>query len=225
MPPGGYYDTTTYDNGILTYTSEGTCAATAANISFQYGATSGGYGSGYTSATAILSVQTLTNMGTSIMGWSNQSWGHATYGSGGGGGGTPNWEPVQAAALRKDWEDFKKSWKRKRAEVKARRFFRRVVGDVAWRKFEEKGYHEIYGASRTRYRLRPAFRVQVMKEGDTVDYELCAHLEIGIPWFDSMAVQHLMLTSAKESEEKFKSIANHHRAHGPYPIDEMTAAA
>ncbi len=69
-------------------------------------------------------------------------------------------------------------------------------------------------------------RVQAMKEiGEEVDYELCAHLKIGIPWFDSMVVQALMLSSSKETEDQFRSVANVHRAHGPYPIDALTRAA
>lgn len=143
---------------------------------------------------------------------------------GGGGGGIPIWEPVQAAAMRKDFKELRESWKRKRAEVRARRLFRRVVGEIAFKKFRKRGYHEFYGASRTRYRLRPGFRVQVMGQGDVVDHELCAHLKFGIPWYDSMAVQALMLSSA-ETEKKFKEIANKHPAHGPYPVPEMTEAA
>lgn len=156
----------------------------------------------------------LGNYGTTVVG-----------GYSGGGGGTPRWEPVQAAALRKDWKELRTSWKRKRAEIKAKRLFRRVVGEIAFGKFLKRGFHEIFGASRQRYRLRPGFRVQVMAEKDTVDYELCAHLEIGIPWYDSMAVQHLMLTASKETEDKFRSIANKHPAHGPYPVPELTEAA
>ncbi len=219
MPPDPTVITRIPRNGYVTYTSDsgGTGTGTAASsITFTY------YQSNVTSAT-------ICNT-TGVFGNTNGFYGitGGFYGQTAGGGGSighRTWEPVQAAALIKDFEAFKKDWKRKRAEVKARRLFRRVVGEIAYRKFETKGYHEIYGASRTRYRLRPMFRVQVMKDGDTVDYELCAHLEIGIPWFDSMAVQHLMLTASKETEEKFKASANHHPAHGPYPIQELTDAA
>lgn len=145
--------------------------------------------------------------------------------SGGGcyyNGGTQRmFDPVQVEALRKDFKSVRESWKRKRAEVRAKRLFRRVVGDIAFVKFEQRGYHEIVGASGARYRLEPGRWVQVMKGcADQVDYELCAHLEIGIPWFDTMAVQHLMLTSSKESEEQFLKIANRHTA-GYYPLEEM----
>ncbi|SRR5579871_2045000 len=143
-----------------------------------------------------------------------------------GGNDMPNWDPLQAGQLREDYRALKAEWKRKRAEVRARRFFRSIVGDEAFRLFRRRGYYEIRGASRTRYRLRPGMRVQVMKGcADEVDHELCAHLKIGIPWFDSMAVQALMLSSSKETEERFKSIANVHRAHGPYPIEDLTRAA
>src|SRR4029077_3164384 len=147
MPPGG--STAVYDNSFVSYTSDSTgCVTTSTyNIVFNYAC---GTTASTGTMTGLLSNQLMPNMGGMF---GIQHWGN-TYG---GGGGAPRWEPVQAAALRKDWETFKTCWKRKRAEVKARRFFRRVVGDVAWRKFEEKGYHEIYGASRTRYRLPPAF--------------------------------------------------------------------
>jgi hypothetical protein len=138
-----------------------------------------------------------------------------------GGGGQPRFDPAQVEALRKDFKSVRESWKRKRAEVRAKRLFRRVVGDIAYVKFQQRGYHEITGASGARYRLEPGRWVQVMKGcADQVDYELCAHLEIGIPWFDTLVVQHLMLTSGKESEEKFLGIANKHQA-GYYPLEEL----
>lgn len=211
------HDPITYcQNGFITYTTDCGTAATAGNVVFTV------YQTNATTST-IVGINSVGNFNgfTGITGG-------LYYGQTAGSGcarGAPRWEPSQAAALIKDWEDFKTSWKRKRAEVKARRLFHRVVGDVAFRKFETRGFHEIYGASRTRYRLRPGFRVQVMKEGDTVDYELCAHLEIGIPWHDSMAVQHLMLSASKETEDQFKAAANKHPAHGPYPIQELTDAA
>lgn len=215
MPHDPIVITSNGRNGYVTYTSDASAgtAATAGSITFTY------HMSNVTSATNT-GMFGNTNGFYGIIGGYGQ-----TYGYSGGGGGSPIWEPVQAAALIKDWKDFKTSWKRKRAEVKARRLFRRVVGDIAFRKFEKRGFHEIYGASRTRYRLRPGFRVQVMGEGDTVEYELCAHLEIGIPWHDSMAVQHLMLSASKDTEDKFKASANKHPAHGPYPIEEFTNAA
>jgi hypothetical protein len=207
-------------SGYVTYTSDSgsTTNAAASSITFTY------YQSNVTSAcTGICGSNGFFGNFSGFYGITGGLYGQ-TIGSGGG-GGRRIWEPGQAAALIKDFQELKTSWKRKRAEVKARRLFRRVVGDVAFRKFEKRGFHEIYGASRTRYRLRPGFRVQVMAEGDTVEVELCAHLEIGIPWFDSMAVQHLMLSASKETEDKFKASANQHPAHGPYPIQELTDAA
>jgi hypothetical protein len=139
------------------------------------------------------------------------------------------WDPTQVALLQSDFNDLKYKWERKRAEAKARRLFRRVAGEILYRRFRERGFHEICGASYTRYRLRPGFRVQVMREDesdpDEVAYEMCAHLPYGVPWYDSMAVQHLMLTSSKKTEEQFSNIANKHNPHGPYPIPELTAAA
>jgi len=137
------------------------------------------------------------------------------------GGGVPMFDPAQVAALRQDFKYAKESRKRKKAEIRARRLFKRVVGDIAYEKFKQRGYHEIRGASGERYRLEPGRWIQVMKGcADQVDYELCAHLEFGIPWFDTMAVQHLMLTTSKETEEQFRKIANKHQA-GYYPIDEL----
>ena len=137
------------------------------------------------------------------------------------------WEPVQAAQFKKDFKEFRESFKRRRAEAKARILFHHVVGDIAYFKYRKHKYHEFFGASGTRYRIRPAMRVQVMKgrDGDEVTHELCAHLDHGIPWFDSMAVQHLMLSSCKETEQKFIDGANEHPAHGPYPIPELTEVA
>ena len=171
----------------------------------------------------------ITNVGWSSLPTASTLWGYQQQSMGtyvGSGTDVPRWDPVQAGQLRDDYLALKAHWTRKRAEVKARRFFRRVVGEAAYDLFRRRGYYEIRGASRTRYRLRPGMRVQVMKGcADEVEHELCAHLKIGIPWFDSMAVQALMLSSSKETEERFKSIANVHRAHGPYPIEDLTRAA
>lgn len=135
----------------------------------------------------------------------------------------PQFDPADVERLKKDWAAVKESRRRKRAELKAQRLFKRVVGDVAYRRFIKNGYHEIFGASRTRYRLKPGRWVKVMGEGNKVSYELCAHLEYGIPWFDTMVMQHLMLTASKESEDKFLAIANKHEV-GYYPIEDMREA-
>lgn len=132
------------------------------------------------------------------------------------------------AAVREDYDAVKKDWKRRRAEVRARRFLRDIIGAWAYKHYRRRGWHEVRGSSGTRYRLRPGMRVQVMKhprKGEEVSHELCAHLDFGIPWYDSMVIQHLMLTSNKESEEQFVAVANRHDAHGPYPIRELEAAA
>lgn len=181
-----------------------------------------------TACTTGFAQPTLTNYSPFLnnqFGFGGATGGGNVVGAWGGGGGQPIWEPRQAAEMRRDFKEIRESWKRKKAEVRARRLFRRVVGEIAYRRFRKRGFHELYGASRTRYRLRPGFRVQVMGEGDQVDHELCAHLKFGIPWYDSMAVQALMLSSSVETEEKFKAIANRHPAHGPYPVPEMTEAA
>jgi hypothetical protein len=217
-------------NGYITYTQDVTAGTTAGNaLIFNVE-----WSTCTTACTGSAMQTTLTNYSPFLTnrqnGFTNGFAGGANgsiWGSGGGagGGGQPIWEPVQAAALRQDWKDVHESWTRRRAEVKARRLFRRVVGEIAFKRFRKRGFHELYGASRTRYRLRPGFRVQVMGKGDEVDYELCAHLKFGIPWYDSMAVQALMLSSSIETEEKFKAIANRHPAHGPYPEPAMTEAA
>lgn len=192
----------------------------------------------WTSAANVTTINVMLQYGTNSASITNVEWsnlptattlagyGQQPMGTYVGGGGTPIWDPVQARQLRQDYQALKVEWKRKRAEVRARRFFRGIVGEKRYKLFRKKGYYEVRGASGTRYRLRPGMRVQVMKGcADEVEHELCAHLKIGIPWFDSMAVQALMLSSSKETEEKFKSVANVHRAHGPYPIDDLTRAA
>jgi hypothetical protein len=212
-------------NGYISYTNDVTSGTTAGNalvLNVEW--------SNCTTActTGLFSQPTLTNYSpflTNQFGLAGVTGGGNVVGAWGGGGGQPIWEPRQAAEMRSDFKELRESLKRKRAEVKARRLFRRVVGEIAYKKFRKRGFHELYGASRTRYRLRPGFRVQVMGEGDQVDHELCAHLKFGIPWYDSMAVQALMLSSSIETEEKFKAIANKHPAHGPYPVPEMTEAA
>lgn len=154
-----------------------------------------------------------------------------TSGGFGFGGGIPIWDPVQAEQARADYEKLmvERERKRRRAEVKARKLFKRVVGAIAYQRFRERGYHEICGASYTRYRLRPGLRVQVMEEdernSERVAHELCAHLPFGIPWYDSMAVQHLMLTASRKTEDQFKKVANKHTPHGPYPVPQLTAVA
>jgi hypothetical protein len=131
----------------------------------------------------------------------------------------------QISALRKDFDQVKKDWKRKRAEVKARRLFHKIVGTIRYRRFREIGYHEIVGPSGRRYRLSPGQWIKVIEKGsDKIEHLLCAHLEFGIPWFDTMIVQHLMLTSNKDSEKQFLKLANVHSVAGPYPIPELRVA-
>jgi hypothetical protein len=131
--------------------------------------------------------------------------------------------------VRDDFDSVKTDRKRKRAELKARRLFRRIVGETRYRKFQQIGYHEICGKSGTRYRLAPGQWVKVMEEDekspDKIKHLLCAHLPFGVPWFDTMAVQHLMLTSSKETEDRFLGLANVHDVDGPYPIPELEVAA
>lgn len=131
--------------------------------------------------------------------------------------------------VRNDFDSVKTDRKRKRAELKARRLFRRIVGDVRYRRFQTAGYHEILGKSGTRYRLAPGQWVKVMEEdeesSEKIKHLLCAHLPFGVPWFDTMVVQHLMLTSSKETEDRFLGLANVHDVDGPYPIPELEVAA
>lgn len=132
--------------------------------------------------------------------------------------------PDQVSAIRTDFDQVKKDWKRKRAEVKARRLFHKIVGTIRYKRFRELGYHEIVGATGRRYRLAPGQWVKVMTEDDKIEHLLCAHLEFGIPWFDTMIVQHLMITSSKETEKQFLKLANVHDVAGPYPIPELQVA-
>lgn len=131
--------------------------------------------------------------------------------------------------VRCDFDSVKTDRKRKRAELKARRLFKRVVGDTRYQRFRERGFHEIVGKSGTRYRLAPGQWVKVMEEdeksSEKVKHLLCAHLPFGVPWFDTMAVQHLMLASSKETEDRFLGLANVHSVEGPYPIPELEVAA
>lgn len=132
----------------------------------------------------------------------------------------------QVRAIRADFDKVKQCWKRKRAEVKARRLFHKIVGTIRYKRFRELGYHEIVGPSGRRYRLSPGQWIKVFeKDSDKIEHLLCAHLEIGIPWFDNMIVQHLMLTSNKESEKQFLKLANIHAVDGPYPIPELRVAS
>lgn len=142
-------------------------------------------------------------------------------------GSTRPYHADQIAQVRKDYEEFKRKRERRRAEEKARRLFVRVAGISAWRDFREHGYHEVVSPSGARYRLRPGLRVQVMKghEGTEVDHDLCAHLPFGVPWWDTMVVQHLMLSASRESEEKFLKAANRHSARTLYPIPELDLKA
>jgi hypothetical protein len=100
--------------------------------------------------------------------------------------------------------------RRRRAEGRARRLFRQVVGDRAYKRFRQSGWHEVLGASGTRYRLAPGRKVQVMKgpSGDAVDHELCGVVPGGVPWYDTLTVQHLMLSSSRQTEEQFTKTAN-----------------
>lgn len=220
-----------WDDETTTTGSLYTCDSTTSNVitGGNSGRISGGfqvnyYTSGNSSAITgtafagpgIQYVWTNYTPTTGIFSGANTCGGNGHYGS-----SIPVFDPAQVEALRRDFKDVKESRKRKKAELRARRLFKRVVGDIAYEKFKQRGYHEIRGASGERYRLEPGRWIQVMKGcADKVDYELCAHLEVGIPWFDTMAVQHLMLTTSKETEEQFRKIANRHQV-GYYPLEEL----
>ena len=133
--------------------------------------------------------------------------------------------PHQIEAVRKDYMDVQRDPARKRAEEKARLLFIQVAGEIAFEKFKTHRYHEIRGASGTVYRLQPGRRVLVLNDAGQVDHELCGHLPFGIPWWDTMVVQHLMLTGSLETEERFKKIANRTRPGAPYVIPELGEAA
>lgn len=160
----------------------------------------------------------ITSCGSSGNGWSGQS-GQSRCG----------FASDQIRLVRNDFDSVKRDRKRKRAELKARRLFKRVVGDVRYQRFREIGYHEILGKSGTRYRLAPGQWVKVMEEdkksSEKIKHLLCAHLAFGVPWFDTMVVQHLMLTASKETEERFLGLANVHEVSGPYPVPELEVAA
>jgi len=188
----------------------------------------------YTSAGASTMVGTrymITNVYgtasdyTTVLGYSNGGGFYDTGITYGSGGNTVGFHSDQVRQVREDYDAVKQDWKRRRAEVKARRLFQRVVGERAYKLFRKKGYHEIVGATHRRYRLRPGRWVQVMKDDGKADHQLCAHLAFGIPWFDTMVVQHLMLTSSEETEKRFLKLANVHGVEGPYPIPEMDVAA
>lgn len=137
--------------------------------------------------------------------------------------------PDQIRQIREDFDIVKTDRKRKRAEARARGLFRQTVGDILYRRFLERGYHEIRGKSGTRYRIAPGQWVKVMEEdeksSEQIKHLLCAHLPFGVPWFDTMVVQSLMLSSTEETEKRFLGIANVHSVHGPYPIPELEVAA
>jgi len=207
---GNGYITSNY----VTYDTSGT-TGTANNLVFT---------SVMTNCTSASTIPWQTGYGSTGGFYLQQGTTFFSNGSSGYGSGIPQFDPADVARLRKDWDAVKENRKRRRAEIKAQRLFKRVVGDVAYRKFIKKGYHEIFGAgSRACYRLKPGRWVKVMGEGNKIKYELCAHLEYGIPWFDTMVMQHLMLTASKESEDKFLGIANKHEV-GYYPIEEMREA-
>lgn len=158
---------------------------------------------------------------------SNVGWSYGSISGGWGGGYTTvrGFTQAQINEVRSDFDAVKANWKRRRAEVKARKLFRRVVGDVLYHRFRKQGYHEVRGKSGTRYRLSPGQWVKVMEEhersSEKIKHLLCAHLPFGVPWFDTMVIQHLMLTSSKETEERFLKIANVHEVAGPYPVEEL----
>lgn len=178
------------------------------------------------SYTLVMSnVTSDTNITTT--GW----WGGNSYTSAGsnGIGSRRGFAAHDIRLVRCDFDSVKTDRKRKRAELKARRLFKRVVGDTRYQRFRERGFHEIVGKSGTRYRLAPGQWVKVMEEdeksSEKVKHLLCAHLPFGVPWFDTMAVQHLMLASSKETEDRFLGLANVHSVEGPYPIPELEVAA
>jgi hypothetical protein len=167
-------------------------------------------------------------------GFTGYNAGYATAGgfgvtSYGGGQSRRGFAPDQVRQIREDFDIVKTDRKRKRAEARARGLFRQTVGDILYRRFLERGYHEIRGKSGVRYRIAPGQWVKVMEENEQssekIKHLLCAHLPFGVPWFDTMVVQSLMLSSSKETEERFLSIANVHSVDGPYPIPELEVAA
>lgn len=119
----------------------------------------------------------------------------------------PTPEELEAYRLQR----LKETWDSKRAEVRARRLFKRVIGEILYQRYKQRGFHEVCGRSGTRYRLRPGRKVEVMEENERdseiVAFEYCANLP-GLPLYDTMISQHLMLSASRKTEEQFKSIAN-----------------
>ena len=209
-------------------TSTETCGGSNAYVQYYSGtaATSGAVSNTYMVTNVMSNMTGMTGFGTvGVAGWGFQS-GYTSVG--GYSSFHRGFDPNQVSALRNDFDQVKSDRKRRRAEVKARKLFRRIVGEIRYRRFRERGFHEIAGPSGTRYRLRPGHWVKVMEEdersSEKIKHLLCAHLEVGIPWYDTMVIQHLMLTSSKKTEDQFLNLANVHDVAGPYPIPEMRVA-
>lgn len=201
---------TVYSNGFVRYyhgSSTYDTTATTAGNAFTY---------------VVTDTNTITNMGYAGGIGTASTWGYS-------GSVRRGFAANDIRLVRNDFDSVKTDRKRKRAELKARRLFRRVVGEDRYQRFQERGFHEIVGKSGTRYRLAPGQWIKVMEEdeknSEKIKHLLCAHLPFGVPWFDTMAIQHLMLTSSKETEDRFLKVANVHDVEGPYPIPELEVAA
>lgn len=105
---------------------------------------------------------------------------------------------------------------REKAEQVAEQLFRDLVDEEAYALFKKHGYHEVFGASGTRYRLSTGRRIDVMEGnfGDKVKHRLCVHstYEYKLPQMDTLIQQLLMLKCGSDGEEMLTKTANRHAA-------------
>ena len=117
-------------------------------------------------------------------------------------------------AQQREWQkdEAKRKKDQEEANQRAIDLFKKVVGKEKFKRFQERGYHEVAGKSGTRYRLRPSKRIMLMRGdiGDEVEADLCIHhtYNSGLPPMDTLI--HQMLCIMAEEETLIKT-ANRHQ--------------
>lgn len=185
-----------------------TCTTTAANV--WYTPTDTYATTGYITSGASTTDTTI-------------SWGVATTGGfvtyyGQGYIGEPM-TPEQIEAMKasqKAWEAAQKveAERRRKSERKATKLFASLVSKAAFKLYHRRKYHDVIGASGTRYRLRPGSMIEVMEGqfGDKVMHKYCIIPEYShdLPAMDCLIAQMMLILSGDEGEGILKKTAIRH---------------
>lgn len=143
------------------------------------------------------------------------------YGSNGTNGFVHPSTPEQIAEMQRLQEKQQAQWKREerrreKAEIKAEKLLREIVGRKMFDLYKQRGFFEVIGDTGRRYRFRKQQRVQIMAEnfGDKVEYELCVINggAVYVPPSDMLITLMLLVQSGEDGEKMLHEKGNRRAA-------------